>query len=144
MRYAKKSPEELQALRRTLVSRLVQEQPPIPVAARWIRESLGLNQGDFAKLVGLSKPQVARLERGETNPTLDTLLAVGKPFGLTLGFCHPDQVTQNASTDPLPVPPYSVVSPPPSEPFLRERGPRSSAFSRKVPKLSFDKKRPKE
>ena len=89
MRYPKKSPETLLALRRGLVQRILREQPEIPEAARWIRESLGLNQQDFARLVGLSTPQVARLERGEANPTLETLLAIGKPYGLSLGFTHP-------------------------------------------------------
>lgn len=144
MRYAKKSPEELQALRRSLVNRLVQEQPPIPVAARWIRESLGLNQGDFAALVGLSKPQIARLERGEANPTLDTLLAVGKPFGLTIGFCHPDQVAQPVAASMPPAAPHPMVFPPQGEPSLRGSGAHSTTHSRKVPVLSFDKKQPKE
>ncbi|MEW9898402.1 helix-turn-helix transcriptional regulator [Chitinivorax sp. PXF-14] len=97
MRYAKKSPEELQALRRTLVSRLAQSQPGVAEAARWIRDSLGLNQREFAKLVGLSTPQVARLERGEANPTLETLLAVGKPYGLGIGFSHPDMLVQQSA-----------------------------------------------
>lgn len=90
MRYAKKSPEELQALRHSLVNRLASEQPDVAQAARWIREAIGLNQQAFAALVGLSTPQIARLERGEANPTLDTLQAVGKPFGLKIGFLHPD------------------------------------------------------
>ena len=117
MRYAKKSPEALQLLRHTLLERLAQAQPNVAEAARWIRESTGLNQRDFAKLIGLSTPQIARLERGEANPTLETLLAVGKPYRLQIGFIHPDmrlsqdpQMTQGitaasqAQTSPRPLP----------------------------------------
>lgn len=121
MRYPKKSQEELQELRRTLVRRLVLERPDLATAARWIRESLGLNQRDFAVLVGLSTPQIARLERGEANPTLETLLAVGKPYGLQVGFCHPDYAVSPAETEP-----YASNS-------------RSPARIQ-LPRLNFDKK----
>ena len=114
MKYAKKSPEELQTLRRSLVDRLTESSPDIPQAARWIRESLGLNQEDFAKRVGLSRPQVARIERGEANPTLDSLLAIGKPYGLTLGF-----LPRHAPTATPPV---------------------TQRPGRKIPPLSFGKK----
>jgi len=129
MRYAKKSPDELQELRRTLVSRLMQSQPSVADAARWIRESLGLNQREFAKLVGLSTPQIARLERGEANPTLETLLAVGKPYGLGIGFSHPDMLgqlrvpdTDMQSSLPVPYPP-----------------PRPAGQKKIIPPLDFNK-----
>ena len=128
MRYPKKSPETLLALRCGLVQRILREQPEIPEAARWIRESLGLNQQDFARLVGLSTPQVARLERGEANPTLETLLAIGKPYGLSLGFTHPSLAqllvpdtgaplnatppTRRPGHKRAPLPPLSFTKPP--------------------------------
>lgn len=124
MRYAKKSQEELQELRRTLVRRLTLEQPDLATATRWIRESLGLNQRDFAALVGLSTPQVARLERGEANPTLETLLAVGKPYGLRVGFCHSDYAVSSAEPEP-----YTAS--------LRAPG------RVQLPRLNFDKKQQK-
>jgi transcriptional regulator with XRE-family HTH domain len=124
MRYPKKSPETLTALRRGLVERILREQPDIPEAARWIRESLGLNQRDFARLVGLSTPQVARLERGEVNPTLETLLAIGKPYGLGIGFTHPSlqqllQPPGDAQTaqTALPLPPPARRRPRPLPPL---------------------------
>lgn len=129
MRYAKKSPMELQHLRRTLCSRLAQEQPEVAQAARWIREALGLNQRDFAKLVGLSTPQVARLERGEANPTLETLMAVGKPFGLRIGFISPE-----------PSPPLQLVSP--TLPVNYELSLRSTPTRQvTIPPLNFSKKK---
>jgi transcriptional regulator with XRE-family HTH domain len=33
-----------------------------------------LSQRDLAKLLGMEQPQVARLERGDVNPTLETLM----------------------------------------------------------------------
>lgn len=89
MRTRKRTEEELAQLRRTLATRLATEQPPLPVAARWVREALGLSQEAFGRLVGLSKPQVAKLEKGEGNPTLKTLQAIGRPFRLQLGFIPP-------------------------------------------------------
>jgi transcriptional regulator with XRE-family HTH domain len=107
MKYAKKSAEAQLLLRRTLIDRLSQAEPDIPQACRWIREAVGLNQEDFARLIGLSRPQLARIERGEANPTLESLLAIGKPFGLKLGFIRPDQMLARPSGDPAqePAPP---------------------------------------
>lgn len=144
MRSAKKSPEELQTLRHTLVLRLTEERPDVASAARWIREALGLSQGEFAGLVGLSKPQIAKLERGETNPTLETLLAIGKPFGLRIGFYHPD-VEHVAS--PIRASPESVEEreekplPPPLQALSPRSKPRTTTKVG-VPKLTFTKKSP--
>ncbi|KPC50170.1 helix-turn-helix domain-containing protein [Amantichitinum ursilacus] len=102
MKSAKKTPEQLRELRVNLIEKLTQERPAVGVAARMIRESIGLNQQQFAKLVGLSKVQIARLERGEANPTLETLQAVGKPYGLQIGFYH----SQEAG------PPSTMTAPP--------------------------------
>lgn len=141
MRSAKKSPEALQALRHTLVNRLTQEHPDVASAARWIREALGLNQTEFAALVGLSKPQIAKLERGEANPTLETLLAIGKPFGLRVGFYHPD-VEQSVSpmlTQPDAAEERGATLMAPRAQVLHARTTQGSA---KVgfPKLRFNKK----
>ncbi|MEX3629800.1 MAG: helix-turn-helix transcriptional regulator [Burkholderia sp.] len=130
MRYAKKSPEALRELRSTLPERLARGRPDIAEAARWIREAIGLNQEEFAELVGLSKPLVARLERGEANPTLDTLNAIGKPFGLRIAFVSrqaaPYGADSIASSTQEAVPaPVPVAQP------LRPR--------HKLPPLVFDK-----
>lgn len=144
MRSAKKSPEELQALRHTLVSRLTEERPDVASAARWIREALGLSQGEFAGLIGLSKPQIAKLERGETNPTLATLLAIGKPFGLRVGFYLPgvENVVSPTLSSPESLVESAVVPlSPPSQTFPPRSIP-STATKVGVPKLTFTKKSP--
>jgi transcriptional regulator with XRE-family HTH domain len=40
------------------------------------RNDRGLSQREFADLLGMKQPQVARLERGDVNPTLDTLVRI--------------------------------------------------------------------
>ena len=54
---------------------------------RRMRQVTGMTQADFAeKVAGVSKLTVAQIERGEGNPTVDTLERVGRAFGLRLGF----------------------------------------------------------
>jgi len=86
----------------TLISRLERLGPGMSQATKMIRESLGLNQQDFAQLIGISKPQLARVERGEANPTQDTLEAIGKPFGLVLGFVRANRSALPDDTVPSP------------------------------------------
>ena len=51
------------------------------------RKLLGMTQAEYgAKVIGLSRNQVAAIEKGNANPTLKTLQAIGRPFGLELGF----------------------------------------------------------
>ncbi len=54
---------------------------------RRMRQVTGMTQADFAeKVAGVSKLTIAQIERGEGNPTVDTLERVGRAFGLRLGF----------------------------------------------------------
>ena len=48
------------------------------------RETAGVSQSRLEKASGVSQPVIARLERGETAPQLDTLLKVLAPLGKTL------------------------------------------------------------
>lgn len=48
------------------------------------RADRGLSQRDLAKLLGMSQPQVARLERGDVNPSIDTLMRLAA--GLCIEF----------------------------------------------------------
>ncbi|MCB6185151.1 helix-turn-helix domain-containing protein [Leeia sp. TBRC 13508] len=98
MRSAKKTPEELQALRRSLPDRLLKEQPDISVAAKMIREALGLSQEEFARLIQISKGALAKLEQGAGNPTLETLEAIAKPFNLRIALL-PQTASSTQSVD---------------------------------------------
>lgn len=48
------------------------------------REIAGLTQSGLEAISGVSQPVIARLERGETSPQIDTLLKVLAPLGKTL------------------------------------------------------------
>ena len=41
-----------------------------------------LSQRDLARLVGMSQPQIARIELGETNPSIETLMRLSSKLGI--------------------------------------------------------------
>jgi transcriptional regulator with XRE-family HTH domain len=53
---------------------------------RRMRRILGLTQAAYAELVGISAQALMDFERGKSNPTLKTLDAIARPFGLEVGF----------------------------------------------------------
>ncbi len=56
-------------------------------AIRRLRKDVaGMNQKTFAKVTKVSERSLRQLEKDEGNPTVATLNAVLKPFGLKLGF----------------------------------------------------------
>lgn len=48
------------------------------------REGQGLTQRDMEKLSGVAQPVIARMEKGKTSPSIDTVLKFLVPLGLTL------------------------------------------------------------
>lgn len=61
----------------------------MPFQIRGLRKSLGLNQADFAALVGMTQPRVSELEKpGARNLSIDTLLrvAAGADVALQVHF----------------------------------------------------------
>lgn len=70
-------PEEIaeSALRAGLITAMVQTQ-----------QKQGLSQRDLETLSGIKQPQIARMERGDTNPHLDTMLKVLAAMGKTLAI----------------------------------------------------------
>jgi transcriptional regulator with XRE-family HTH domain len=42
----------------------------------------GLSQRDLAERLGMKQPQVARLELGESNPSMDTLMRISAQLGI--------------------------------------------------------------
>ena len=71
------TPEEIAEsdLRAALMTALVQA-----------RQEHGLSQRDLEKLSGVKQPQIARLEKGDINPQLDTVLKVLAAMGKTLAI----------------------------------------------------------
>ena len=58
----------------------------LPYAVADIRKGLGLTQEEFAKLLSLTRRQIAEIETGKANPTLETLEKIGRLFGFVVGF----------------------------------------------------------
>ena len=55
-------------------------------ASKRMRRIIGKSQTEYAKLIGISTKSLMDFERGVSNPTLKTLEAIGKPFGLEVGY----------------------------------------------------------
>ena len=69
------SPEEIAEnnLRATLIGEFIKA-----------RQEKGISQKKLEELSGVKQPIIARMERGSTNPQLDTILKVLAPLGKTL------------------------------------------------------------
>lgn len=81
------SPEERRAARVTLYEDIEAGRLGLAETVRRLRQVTGLTQAEFAeKVAGVSKLTIAQIERGEGNPTVETLERVGSAFGLRLGF----------------------------------------------------------
>ena len=61
-------------------------QSTVGIAVLKYRYDHELSQTAFGKLVGMSQPQVARLELGEHTPTFDTLLRITEATGLEVSL----------------------------------------------------------
>ena len=57
------------------------------------REKKGISQKRLAEMSGLKQPAIARLERMQATPQIDTLFKVLKPLGYTLAIV-PDKAEQ--------------------------------------------------
>ena len=85
-RWRKPTKEEILENRRTLAERARTGDLRLPEAIVEIRRGLGLTQDEFAKTLSLTRRQVAEIEAGTANPTLETLGKIGRLFGFTVGF----------------------------------------------------------
>ncbi|MDR2610345.1 MAG: helix-turn-helix transcriptional regulator [Clostridiales Family XIII bacterium] len=57
------------------------------------REQKGISQKQLAEMSGLKQPAIARLERMQATPQVDTLFRVLRPLGYTLAIV-PDKKTR--------------------------------------------------
>ena len=55
------------------------------------RKELGVSQRKLEELSGVKQPIIARMERGETSPQIDTILKVLAPLGKTLAIVPLDK-----------------------------------------------------
>jgi DNA-binding XRE family transcriptional regulator len=52
-----------------------------------LRKQESLSQQELAEMTGVAQGDISRIERGEANPTLDTMLRLASAFpGVSLGF----------------------------------------------------------
>ena len=51
---------------------------------RGFRRSIGLSQTEFAEKINLNRSHLSSIERGEENPTIDTLERVATVLGIPL------------------------------------------------------------
>ena len=51
-----------------------------------LRSERGWTQLQLAEASGLQQAEVSRIETGSANPTRDTLMKLGRPFGVTVSF----------------------------------------------------------
>lgn len=85
-RWKKPTKEETTELRRRLAERAAAGDLRLPQAVSEMRRALGLNQKQFSELTGITRRQVAEIETGKANPTVDTVAKIGRLFGFALGF----------------------------------------------------------
>ncbi len=79
--------QEIKRLQQELFDDIEAGKIGLAQATRKMRKILGMNQKDYAEKIlkiGFETLQDVETERG--NPTLKTLKAIGKPWGLDIGF----------------------------------------------------------
>jgi len=85
-RWKKPTREEVLENRRTLAERARDGDLKLPGAVAEIRKGFGMTQKEFATSIGVTRRQVAEIEAGCANPTLETLERIGRLFGFAVGF----------------------------------------------------------
>ncbi|MHD0644934.1 helix-turn-helix domain-containing protein [Pseudomonas aeruginosa] len=90
--------EERKAFIQAVADEVGQGKLTLGGAVKRLRENvLGLNQEKFAKACKISKRALSQLEVDSGNPTLGTLEAVFKKFGLKISLAHLSPVDLNAA-----------------------------------------------
>ncbi len=74
------------AARREILEALDRNELDLRVSLKRLRRAMGLSQARYAKLIGINARVLIDFERGVGNPTLASLQAMGKPFGLEVAF----------------------------------------------------------
>ena len=59
------------------------------------RQEQGISQRQLAEMSDVKQPQIARMERGDANPQLETLLKVLAPLGMTLAIVPMQRTAQS-------------------------------------------------
>lgn len=59
------------------------------------RTAAGFTQQQLAEEAGIPQSEISRIERGQANPTLQTLEALGAPLGMTLDYATAGSVEED-------------------------------------------------
>ncbi|MDX0626825.1 helix-turn-helix domain-containing protein [Sinorhizobium medicae] len=101
-RWKKPTKDEALENRRDLANRARSGELRLPDAVADIRTGFGMTQEEFAKMLALTRRQVAEIEAGTANPTLKTLEKIGRLFGFGVGFVPRTIKKTENEDDPLP------------------------------------------
>lgn len=85
-RWKKPSKEAILENRRALAERARAGDLRLPGAVVEIRKGIGMTQEEFANMLSLTRRQVAEMEAGTANPTLETLDRIARLLGLSVGL----------------------------------------------------------
>ncbi|MCK1716470.1 helix-turn-helix transcriptional regulator [Bradyrhizobium sp. 141] len=85
-RWRKPTRDEIRERRAAVAAKARSGELRLPHAVAEMRHALGLTQPEFAKMFMLTIRQVADIERGQANPTSQTLQKIGRAFGFQIGF----------------------------------------------------------
>lgn len=87
----KLTPAEMAKRKEALYRGLATGEISIRAATREMRKILRMTQVEYAqKVVKVSPRILSEFERGQGNPTLETLTHIAKPFGLEVSFLPPE------------------------------------------------------
>jgi len=66
------------------------------IGSRLLKQRLaaGLTQQELASASGVAQADISRIERGQSNPTTDTLEALAGPLGVTLDLVPTDRAIE--------------------------------------------------
>jgi len=79
--------KEMVRLRQELFEDIDEGRVSLAEATRRMRRILGMNRRQYAeKVLKIGFETLQGVETGKGNPTLQTLRAIGEPFGLDIGF----------------------------------------------------------
>lgn len=74
--------------REKFYEQLKNQQLTLAETVKAMRSIVGMTQQEYADFVGIAPRIIIDLERGVGNPTLNTLLKIGKPFRLNLIYAN--------------------------------------------------------
>ena len=94
-----KRPEHMLAARKGFYDAIDSRKLSLSQTLKAMRKLIGKTQKEFSELVGVALPAIRSIEQGRGNPTLETLIKIGQPFGLTLGFKREAQRKLDPSID---------------------------------------------